>query len=481
MSNFIIGEVTALTQRNITEETCQKWDYRVGNYNGRPVQIATYKELDGTLVAQKIRFPNKDFMVLGDASRMGLYGMHLWKDGGKMVVVTEGEIDALSVSQAQSNKWPVVSVPNGAQGSPKAVGKNIAWLEKFEKVVFMFDMDAAGQAAAKACAALLSPGKARIAALPLKDANEMLKVNKTVEIINGIWQAKEYRPDGIIGGNDLWEYITKVDTAEAVPYPYEGLNRLTHGMRRGELVTVTAGSGIGKSQFCRELAHWLISHNQSVGYIALEESVRRTALGILSIEVNKPLHLSKQLDAEDLKEAFGRTIGTGRFVTYDHFGSMDSDNLMQRIRYMVRGCGCGWIVLDHLSIVVSGMEGGDERRMIDVTMTRLRSLVEELKVGMILVSHLKSPDGKPFEEGGQISLAHLRGSRGIGQLSDCVIGLERNQQDGDSMNISQVRVVKNRWTGETGVACRVAYDKETGRTREVEFTDSAVAFPAEEE
>tara|TARA_Y100001956_G_scaffold51456_2_gene50180 strand:- start:6858 stop:8474 length:1617 start_codon:yes stop_codon:yes gene_type:complete len=472
MHTFISGEIEDLPKRKLTKETCSKWDYRLGSYNGKPVQIATYKDNEGAIIAQKLRFSNKDFMILGDASNMGLFGQHLWSDGGKMLVVTEGEIDAMSVSQCQQLKWPVVSVPNGAPAAAKTVAKNISYIERFETVVFMFDQDEPGRAAAKQCAALLSPGKAKIATLPLKDPNEMLTASRSAELVKAMWDAKEYRPDGIVGGSDLWDYITEVDVAEAVPYPFEGVNEMTHGLRQGELVTITAGSGIGKSQFCRELCHWLMTQGQTVGYIALEESVRRTTLGIVGIELSKPIHLGKdEVEEAELKDAFERSVGTDRFFTYDHFGSVDSDNLLNRIRYMVRGCGCQWIFLDHLSIVVSGLEGGDERRLIDVTMTKLRSLVEELKIGLILVSHLKTSDGKPFEEGGQISLASLRGSRGIGQLSDIVLGLERNQQDAADKNVTQVRIVKNRWTGETGLCARLEYTHETGRTREIGFPE----------
>ena len=472
MHTFISGEIEDLPKRKLTKETCSKWDYRLGSYNGKPVQIATYKDNEGAIIAQKLRFSNKDFMILGDASNMGLFGQHLWSDGGKMLVVTEGEIDAMSVSQCQQLKWPVVSVPNGAPAAAKTVAKNISYIERFETVVFMFDQDEPGRAAAKQCAALLSPGKAKIATLPLKDPNEMLTASRSAELVKAMWDAKEYRPDGIVGGSDLWDYITEVDVAEAVPYPFEGVNEMTHGLRQGELVTITAGSGIGKSQFCRELCHWLMTQGQTVGYIALEESVRRTTLGIVGIELSKPIHLGKdEVEEAELKDAFERSVGTDRFFTYDHFGSVDSDNLLNRIRYMVRGCGCQWIFLDHLSIVVSGLEGGDERRLIDVTMTKLRSLVEELKIGLILVSHLKTSDGKPFEEGGQISLASLRGSRGIGQLSDIVLGLERNQQDAADKNVTRVRIVKNRWTGETGLCARLEYTHETGRTREIGFPE----------
>jgi twinkle protein len=119
-------------------------------------------------------------------------------------------------------------------------------------------------------------------------------------------------------------------------------------------------------------------------------------------------------------------------------------------------------VLDHLSIVVSGMGDGDERRMIDNTMTKLRALVEETKLGLILVSHLKRPEGKGHEEGANTSLAQLRGSAGIAQLSDMVIGLERNQQDFENKHRTCLRVLKNRFSGDTGIACNLIYNSHTG-------------------
>jgi len=480
MANLLEGSVLALTKRNIHMETCQKFNYRTGEFNGKPVQIAEYRNKEGIPVAQKLRFPNKDFMILGDASEMTLFGQHLFRDGGKMLVITEGEIDCLSVSQAQGNKWPVVSIPTGAQSATKALRKNIDWVEKFEKVVFMFDMDEAGKKASKECASLLSPGKARIASLQMKDPNELLVAGRGPEIIDAIWSAKEFRPDGIVGGNELWDYITKVDLQESVSYPYAGVSAMTHGIRKGELVTICAGSGIGKSQFCREIAHWLLRNNKTIGYIALEESVRRTALGILAIEASKPLHIKPESVTEDeLKNLFKGTISE-KFFTYDHFGSLDSDNLLNRVRYMARGCGCEYIVLDHLSIVVSGMGDGDERRLIDNTMTKLRSLVEELKIGMILVSHLKRPEGRGHEDGATTSLSQLRGSAGIAQLSDIVIGLERDQQaEGNDRNITSIRILKNRFTGETGISCRLEYSKETGRLKEIAIPDSEIEVPEE--
>jgi len=473
---FVNGSPQAIARRNLTEDTCRKWGYWMGNVNGQPVQIANYKTRDGKTCAQKLRFADKSFATRGEL--IGLYGQHLWRDGGRRVVVTEGEVDALSVSQAFDNKWPVVSVPNGAGAAKKFVAQAIDWLDRYDQVVFCFDMDDVGRKGAAECAALLTPGKAHIAELPLKDANDMLVANRSKELVQCLFDAREYRPDGIVNGKELWDVISHKEEHKSKPYPFIGLNSITHGMRLGELVTVTAGSGIGKSLFCREIAHHLLGLGETVGYIALEESVRRTALGILGIHMNKPLHLDDDmLDEKELRPAFDKTVGNGKFYTYDHFGSMESDNLLSKIRYLIKGFDCKWIFLDHLSIVVSGIQGDDERRLIDNTMTKLRSLVEETKCGMVLVSHLKRVD-TGHEEGGRVSLHHLRGSQAIAQLSDMVIGLERNQQSDRLSNETKVRVLKNRFSGETGHCSTLYYNCDTGRCTE---EDRSNTFNEEEE
>jgi twinkle protein len=469
----IIGESRALPKRKLSLETCKMWGYQVGEVNDQPVQIANYRDTQGHVVAQKIRFPNKEFIFKGSTKTAGLYGMHLWRDGGKKVVITEGELDALSLSQAMQNKWPVVSVVNGAAGAKKNISNNIEWLEKFDTIILMFDQDDPGRKAAEECALLFTPGKAKIAKLPLKDASDMLQAGRVKELVDCMWEAKVYRPDGILSGDELWEIVSTVNDVESATYPYLGINEKTQGLRKGEIVTVTAGSGIGKSQLTREFAHSLLKQGEAIGYIALEESVKRTAHGLMAIEMNKPIHLgSDDVDQDELKTAFDNTVGNGRVFLYDHWGSTDSENLLGKIRYLVRGCDCSYIILDHLSIVVSGMGDGDERRLIDNTMTKLRTLTEELQCGLILVSHLKRPSGdKGHEEGAATSLAQLRGSAAIAQLSDMVIGLERNQQDKDNPNLTTVRILKNRWTGETGVACHLAYSKDTGRMVETVFDE----------
>lgn len=465
-------QISALPARGITKDTCTKLKYFVGEYKGNPCQVACYYDDKGSLVGQKLRFPDKSFAVLGKISGC-LYGSQLWSSGKKLVI-TEGEIDALSVSQVQGNKWPVVSIPNGAQAARKAIEANLEYLNNFEEIILMFDMDDPGRKACEDCAKILPLGKAYIANLPLKDPNECLKAGRSGDLVSAIWNAKPYRPDGIVSGQDLYEKcVTDIDDLkDSVEYPWKALQEKTKGARHGELYVLTSGSGMGKSTLLRELEFYFgVTRGELCGIIALEESTRKTGLELMSIHLNKRLILNPEgADEDERSRAFKATIGNGRFFLYDHFGSLDSSNLLSKIRYMIVALGCKRIFLDHISIVVSGLdtdEDGGERKAIDKLMTNLRSLVEETQCTMFVVSHLKRSDKKGHEEGGQVSLSQLRGSGAIAQLSDMVIGLERNQQ-GDTPNVMTIRVLKNRHCGLTGVSGYLKYDPETGRLEDYE-------------
>lgn len=463
-------EEVSLTKRCIGKDTCSKFKYFSTVYKGKPCQVACYYDDSGNLVGQKLRFPDKSFAVLGSISNR-LYGSQLWASG-KKIVITEGEIDCLTVSQLQGNKWPVVSIPNGAQGAKKAIEANLEYLGNFEEVILMFDMDDPGRKASEECAKILPAGKAYIANLPCKDPNECLSEGKGPEVLQAVWNAKPYRPDGIVSGTDLYEKcVTDIDDLkDSVEYPWVALQNKTKGARHGELYVFTSGSGMGKSTILRELEYYFgVVRGELCGIVALEESTKKTGLELMSIHLNKRILLDPDGVSEDQrKDSFRATIGNERFFLYDHFGSLDSDNLLSKIRYMIVSLGCKRIFLDHISIVVSGMdadEDGGERKAIDKLMTNLRSLVEETGATMFVVSHLKRPEKKGHEEGAQVSLSQLRGSGAIAQLSDMVIGLERNQQ-GDNPNVLTLRVLKNRFCGDTGVSGYLEYDPETGRLKD---------------
>lgn len=464
----------SIRARGLTKDTCQAYSYLKKNIGGEWGQVANYFDDNGKVIGQKIRFANKVFKTRGDISKR-FYGQQKWAGGGgKKLIITEGEIDCLTVSQLQGNKYPVVSIPCGVSSAKKVFKANMDWLNSFEQVIVMFDMDDAGRKAVKSIEGLLKPNKLFIANLPLKDPNECLLAGKGQEVIKAIWSAKPYMPDGIINGKDTWEEVSKEDDNDTgYPYPWDiDLNKMTMGIRKGELTVLTAGTGVGKTTFVREVAYDMgVNKHLKVGMLMLEENVKRTVKGLMSIAAGKRLYINRQgLSDEDFKAAFDKTMGTGNYVLYEHFGSLEGDNLMDKIRYMAVGEKCDFIILDHVSIAVSGIEGDNERKLIDVLMTTMRSLVEETGVGLIVISHLRRvPDQQSHEEGGATSLSQLRGSGAIAQLADTVIGLERNQQaDGKKKNLVRVRVLKNRWTGETGIAGYLFYDRDKDRLQAVD-------------
>lgn len=461
-------EIVGLRARGISSDTCRKYGYYVTrDEKGQTIQVANYQLENGHVLFQKTRDKEKHFTIRGHQTKI-FFGQHLFS-GGKKLIITEGEIDCLTVSQVQGNKYPVVSVPFGCKSCKDTIKANLPWLENFEEVILMLDNDEAGRDSTKEAAGILPPHKLKIATLPLKDPNECLLAGKADDIIRAIWNAAEYRPDGILNAKDLKEEFFAKET-ELVSYDFpwcEGLTKMTQGIRKGEMLLLTAGTGIGKSTMAREIAYKLkMQDNLKVGMVMLEENKNKTLRDLMSIAVAKPLHLLwNTIDKKELMPVYDTVFGDGNFCLYDHFGSIESNNLLEKIRYLIVGEGCDFVVFDHVSIAISGLDESalNERKAIDVLMTQLRSLVEETGAGIVVVSHLRKVDTKsvPFEQGGTISLDDLRGSGTLKQIPDTILALERNQQaeDADQRNTLKLRVLKCRFTGNTGLAGYVKFNK----------------------
>ena len=462
----IKGHPVKLKRRGLNEEVCRK--FRI--HKDGDVLRFHYYDKQGHLVAAKVKTKGKDFYWDGKNVDHQFFGQQLFPDTGTRLTLYEGELDAAS-GYAAMPTWPHMSVPNGAAGAKKDLQKVLELTQGYDEVVFFFDNDEAGKHAAAECAALLPPGKAKIARMEkYKDASEALQQGDTEAIRKAIWDARTYRPDGIVDAKSLLELVTKPEPPCAYDYPFTGLNQKLHGIRYGTLTAITAGTGSGKTSFCRQLAADLLQKGERVGVVELEASNRNTALGLMSTAVGKPLHLGEH-DQKELETDFRDTIDNWHLYLFDGFGSFDPDVIYNRIEYLASGLECRVVFLDHLSILLSGLDG-DERRMIDSTMTKLRSLVERTGIALFLVSHLRrtSNDKHSHEEGGRVSLSSLRGSHSIAQISDTVIALERDQQTDSDRSSTIVRVLKNRYSGETGIACNIGYNLSTCRFTENEIT-----------
>jgi twinkle protein len=468
-----LGSAEQLQKRRISESTNSFYRiYRHGNTLRFP-----YYNASGQVVGFKIKTKSKDFHYEGQGSDQ-LFGQHLFPASGKRIVITEGELDAASCYEVMSG-WPMVSLPHGAAAAKKDLQKAIPFLQGYQEIVLFFDNDEAGREAVESASSILPAGRVKIARLDAyKDASDALQADDKDAIRRAIWDAKPYRPDGIVDGKNLMSLVTEPTKTCDHEYPFQGLNEKLHGIRYGELTTLTAGSGSGKTSLVRAIAADLAQKGETVGILELEANNKRTALGLMSAALGKPYHIGEH-DKEELEFAFADTLAKWNVFLFDGFGSFDPDVIYNRIEYLASGLECRIIFLDHLSILLSGLDG-DERRMIDSTMTKLRSLVERTGIALFLVSHLRrtNSDNNSHEEGGRVSLGQLRGSHSIAQLSDSVIALERDQQGEANANLTTLRVLKNRFSGEVGVATTLSYDLSTCQFYENNETENPVFNPS---
>lgn len=481
-AQFIQGEVRAIPSRGLTEDTCRKYGYWVGqDRGGRTVQIANYRDAEGEVVAQKIRDASKNFSVVGNGRDMPLFGQHLWPTTGKRLVITEGEIDCLSVAQAFNLSWPVVSLPNGAQSAKKAIARALEWICGYEEVCLGFDDDEAGRAAAAECAPLFPPGKCKVITWGLKDASELLQKGRVKDIATAVYQAREYRPDGIVTLGDIRSRVLSPPEMGR-PYAIESLNRYTYGRRIGDVIGFGAGTGIGKTDLLTQMIEFDVnSLGIKTGVIFLEQDVGETGKRVAGKAAGKRFHVPDgSWTQEELEETFSRLEATGRLHLYDSWGTTRWAVIREKVRYMIHSLGVEHIYFDHMTATIAGST--DERKELDEIMGEVAGLAKG-KCVFHYVSHLATPEGKPHEAGGKVEAAHFRGSRSLAFWSYFMWGIERDKTNPDPEVRSRVtlRCVKDRFTGDCdGRTFRLNYDRATGRLIDMgEFQENAVSFEEE--
>lgn len=473
VKNFqpLLNDFQEMKDRSISHKTAEKY----GVFKSTdPFFSWVYPMFqNGVHVGNKLRRSGdvKGFSIEGEFNKFDLFGQQLFPAGSaKAITICEGQDDAMAAFEMQGSKYPCVSVHSVATAR-KDCAKAFEYLNSFDEIVLCFDKDEAkrapdgssrfpGQEAAKAVAQLFPAKKVRILTLSkAKDANDYLKQGLQKEFVKEWWSAPTFTPDGIRLGTDLWDDVRNNDKTESVEYPFQGFNDMTYGLRLGELVVITADTGVGKTSVLKEIEHYLLNHTSyGIGIMHLEESNKDTALGIMSIEGNKPLHLPDIRDSvteEELKKYYDKTVNTDRVIIYDHFGSNAIDDLLDKVRHM-SAMGAKFIVLDHLSIVVSD-QSGDERKQLDEISTKLKTLTMELNICVIAVIH-------------QNRQGQIRGTAGVEQLANIVIKLYRDKEADDPFrrNVTKVSIQKNRFCGRTGPCSYLIYNPETGRLEELD-------------
>ena len=429
----------------------------------------------GKIVAYKERIiDTKEFRWHGKKAGIELYGQSKFSPGKKLVVC-EGEIDTKSVAEAfrqyRNIIYPVVGLFSSTGTDDFLFNRD--WINGFDEVIIMMDMDEAGEKAANICAKMVKAGKAKIARLPENDANDTLLKHGHMKLMRAIWDAQTWSPSGIVVGEAIWDQYTQRKLVETLPYPdcLSGINEKIRGMRYGEIALFVSGTGSGKSTAIKEIIFNVLNvTNEKVGLISLEEGIGDTAEKFISMEIKKPTDTGAQTTNEEERRGYERVFSDERLILLDHQGSVDDENLIDKIEYMAL-MGCKYLILDHITIAVSeGAEGLSGNAAIDKMMSDLLKLVKKHNLWLGLVSHLRksqngSKNARSFEEGRHGSLDDIKGSGSIKQISFDVISLARNQtaETEEERNRTFLRVLKSRTVGRTGDCGTTIYNPDTGR------------------
>ena len=443
--------------------------------DGRIVYL--YRDKAGKVIAQKFRNPDKVHSWKGDAKSVMPFGSHLANpDRHDAVAICEGELDAPTITQCMNGKVIGVSVPNGAQNAPNFVRKHLDFFQRFKVVYVATDMDVPGEKAADELVKLFDAGKVRRVFFTAKDANEELTERGGRSVMDAVLAAKVIRPDGIKSASSYAGLVVKPQERKMTRCGFSFWNDKTP-YYANQLVTLIAGSGIGKSTFARALALADMERGIKVGWIGLEETAEEAVFRFVGMAAGIQIHAresyagltDEQLDSIAQADKF--VTGSGNLELFDHFGSIDTDTILARMSYMVRSLGCQHIYLDHLTIVGSGL--CQDTKQLDALVTKLRSFISATGCTVFAISHLNrsSSQHQNMENGGVPELHDIRGSHSIVQLSDTIWALSRKRGD----NTTHSYCLKNRVLGRCGYAGSFHFD-ETTQQLEQKWLDPSGPF-----
>ncbi len=471
-SKWVRGEVQSLEKsRSINEDTCRFYNYKVGQYTGTVgtgrdrreckdewVRIMEWHDDEGKCIMQKIKTQNKEMKLIGDTQCKRLWGREKFQPNDKLfLTITEGEEDAMAIAQVQGCQFPIVSA-GSSTGALEVLKANLDWISKFKHVVLAFDNDDAGKKAINKILAseLFEPGKFKIIEWPLKDANDMLRAGKQKEILDCIFRAKVREPAHIVSVSPIIDKVLE-QPKFGLEYPWEQWNKWTYGLRFNEITTLVGPSGCGKTEIVKDIVSCLLDQ-MNVGVFSFEQSpadtIRRYVGSKMGLKLQKP---GEAWDAEEIRRLAMEF--DNRVFLYDFNGKVDIDDIFSSIRFMAKAKGCKWFVIDNLKSLKVVMDKG---QCADFAV-RLKALVKELNIHVMLVSHVNK-DGvkqsthvgfssqveKPhanltqegikeimekfaltWETGRMPTAGNIEGRNDIEAVSDYVIAIARNKQSKD--------------------------------------------------
>lgn len=464
LKDFILTDFTYeyLPWRGISKETMEFYDVKTKiDADGKPLSVG-FKYPNGSFHVRELDTKKFTWSPVG-SSEPSLFGRDKFSSGThKYVTITEGEVDALSLYEVL--RAPVVSVRSSSSAAGDCVSElDRAWLNSFERIYLAFDDDEPGRQAVREVARLFDYNKLYHVRFDAKrgrkDANEYLSRGEAEPLKRIWWNSKHYLPDNIISSFDDFRTALERPKKLGVPYPWPTLTDVTYGIRTGETVLLTAQEKVGKTELMHFILHQLLEHtNDNVGAFFLEEPAQRLLQALAAISLRQPVHLPDwKGTSDDALAAVEKLVKEdGRLHLYTHFGSDDPMVFLDTVRFLATVRKCRYILVDHISMVASGVSGSsDERKLLDYLSTRLEMLVKELDVGLIMVSHVND-------------FGQTRGSRWLTKVCDLQINATRDMMSDDieERNTIHLSVPISRFPGITGSAGDLIFDRYSYTYRE---------------
>ena len=425
----------------------------------------------GGLVSYHVRKLPKQFFHLHKRhelpEHLDLFGMLTMNVQPHYILITEGEIDAMSAWVMLAGNKGVkrlrcLSLPTG--NNLAAVQQNAMLLNQARDLIFCPDQDDAGRKLIPEMWKLFP--KIRIMQFSEKDADDMLQKGKVQEFYESFQYAETYKPSAIVSSRNLKAEAMK-PVESGLDYPFPSLTKLTFGIRTPRLIGIGAGPGTGKTVLMQTLImHLVMQHRHRASVFSLEEqpadSLRRMAGHIMGLPIHLPnvSYDPKQLEA--IIDAL-----EGRLFYYDHSGYRDWDDIEEIIRFLAYD-GVKFFFIDPLSALHTHLDAGATNQFLNKAMFQMSRMIHELDITIFHVNHLNNPmTGKDHNEGATVKASQFTGSRSQWRFSTDVWGLRRDSANADPgiQNTTYFTVIKNRLSGMLGEFV-IRYNHSTGRLEE---------------
>lgn len=444
--------VTYMGIRKISEETLEA--FKIASDDKGNMVFPFYR--NGELVYVKYRKPKahrkedgpKEWQMANtEPILFGMDNVSL----NKPLVITEGEIDALSLYEAGVSN--VVSVPCGCKNTEWV---NICWdwLEQFQQIILFGDSDEPGVEMMQSLVKRLGEDRCMIApqypdlivngvnkGRPCKDANEILFCYGPEALSNLIDACAPAPIQGVLNLASI-SYVDP-SSIQRIYTRIPSLDQAIGGFAEGGLTVISGKRGEGKSTISGIFLLNAIQQGYNVAAYSGELSAANFLNWIMCQACERRYMEWKEDPRNGKRYAFVpmqiqdriRDWIDNRFFLFDNTftesGTM-VDALIRRFTMCARRYGCKLFLVDNLMMMTSGIE--EEFKAQAKITAALKQFAVKFNAHVILVAHpRKRPANQVFDS------EDISGSAAISNLADIVMAIEK----------PNINVTKNREFGET--------------------------------